>query len=53
MPQIEIYWNDLTKEKQSEILEAFGENGNYDVIPIAVIGEDESLAEDDAPVFEM
>lgn len=34
---IEIYWDDLTTEKQNEILEALGENGNYDVIPIATI----------------
>lgn len=35
---IEIYWDDLTKEKQDEIFEALGgENGNYDVFPIASI----------------
>lgn len=34
---IEISWNDLTAQKQNEILEALGENGNYDVIPIATI----------------
>lgn len=38
---IEIYWSDLTKEKQEEILEAFGENGNFDVFPIASIPEPE------------
>ena len=27
---IEIYWSDLTKEKQEEILEAFGENPEMD-----------------------
>lgn len=32
---IEIYWSDLTKEKQQEILDVLGENGNYDVFPIA------------------
>lgn len=37
---IEIYWDDLTKEKQDEILEALGNNGNYDVFPIAQIGVD-------------
>lgn len=31
---IEIYWSDLTKEKQQEILDVLGENGNYDVFPI-------------------
>lgn len=34
---IEIFWNDLTPEKQKEILDALGENGNYDVLPIATI----------------
>ena len=34
---IEIYWQDLTPAKQSEILQAFGENGNYDVFPIATL----------------
>jgi len=34
---IEIYWNDLTREKQLELLNALGDNGNYDVFPIAII----------------
>ena len=34
---IEIYWNDLTLEKQTEILNVFGENCNWDVIPIVTI----------------
>ena len=38
---IEIYWSDLTIEKQEEILEAFGENGHFDVFPIATIPEPE------------
>jgi len=37
MPTIEIYWDDLTEEKQKEILSKLGDNGNYDVMPIAVI----------------
>lgn len=37
MKTIEIYWQDLTAEKQAEILEMLGENGNYDVFPIATI----------------
>lgn len=38
MKQIEIYWQDLTKEKQEEILEVTGgDNGNWDVFPIATI----------------
>lgn len=37
---IEIYWKDLTEEKQKEILEAFGNNCNFDVFPIAEIPVD-------------
>ena len=40
MPNIEIYWDDLTAEKQQEILDAFGENCNYDVFPITTIPVD-------------
>ena len=38
---IEIYWKDLTAEKQQELLNALGDNGNYDVFPIATIEIDE------------
>lgn len=34
---IEIYWDDLTDEKKKEIIETIGDNGNYDVFPIATI----------------
>ena len=35
MKTVEIYWNDLTPEKQQEIFEALGgEDGNFDVFPI-------------------
>ena len=34
---IEIYFNDLVKSKQEEIIEKLGDNGNYDIIPIAKI----------------
>ena len=45
MVQIEIYWGDLTEAKQKEILEAFGDNGNYDIGPIATVEYDDcSLA---------
>ena len=48
---IEIFWQDLTPAKQSEILQAFGENGNYDVFPIATLDmpeeEDETFSEQD------
>lgn len=45
---IEIYWDDLSESKQREILEALGDNGNYDVFPIATIEteHDEELIED-------
>lgn len=43
---IEIYWDDLTSEKQKEILAAFGENCNYDVFPIAVIPIEEGAPVD-------
>ena len=35
--EIEIYFGDLTPEKQQEILDALGDNGNYDVFPLATI----------------
>lgn len=38
---IEIYWKDISEEKQQEILDAFGENCNYDVFPIVQIPESE------------
>jgi len=34
---IEFYWKDLTKEKQDEILETFGENCNWDVYPFCTL----------------
>ena len=45
MAQIEIYWDDLKPEKQQEIWEALGENGNYDVFPIAVLEFEEEQEE--------
>ena len=49
MKIIEIYWNDLTPEKQQEIFEALGgENGNYDVFPIVTLEfEDEENKNND------
>ena len=46
MVEIEIYWNDLTQEKQKEILEQLGDNGNFDVIPIAIIEFEEQEEKD-------
>lgn len=34
---IEIYLDDLKEEKRQEVLQAIGEDGNFDVCPIAVI----------------
>ena len=34
---VEIYWKDLTAEKQQEILNVFGDNCNYDIFPIIQI----------------
>lgn len=34
---IPIYWDDLTPQKRAEIYEALGDNGNYDVFPLAEI----------------
>ena len=45
---IEIYWDDLTAEKQQEILDALGENCNYDVFPTATL-DDKQEPEYDEP----
>jgi len=37
MKEIEIYFDDLTPEKQQEIIDTLGDNGNYDIFPIATI----------------
>ena len=42
---IQILFSDLTEEKQAEILSAFGDNCNYDVIPIAMLIEPKDLEE--------
>lgn len=34
---IEFYWNDLTAEKQQEIMSLLGDNGNWDVFPFATL----------------
>ena len=49
MAKIEIYWDDLIPDKQKEILEQLGDNGNYDVFPIATIEFEET--EDDGPII--
>ena len=37
MDKIQIFWKDLTAEKQHEIMDTFGDNCNYDVFPIVEI----------------
>ena len=44
MKTIEIFFDDLTKEKQAEILDTLGDNGNFDVVPIATIEFEEEEA---------
>lgn len=34
---IKIFWEDISARKQQEILDAFGENCNFDIFPIAEI----------------
>ena len=38
--KVEIYLKDLSKEKQDEILEKFGDVGDYDTLPVATLYED-------------
>ena len=38
---IEIMWDDLTPAKQQEILEALGDNNNWDICPITIIETEE------------
>ena len=41
MKEVEIYFDDLRKEKQKELLQAFGikspEDLNWDVFPVAIV----------------
>lgn len=42
MRTFEIYFQDLTPDKQQELIEFLGgDNGNYDVIPLATLEEDD------------
>jgi hypothetical protein len=36
MKSMEIYFSDLTKDAQERFVKTFGEDGNRDLIPIAV-----------------
>ena len=35
--EYEIYWKNLNKETQKELLELMGDNGNFDVVPLMTI----------------
>lgn len=37
MITLSLYFNDLTKERQQKIEEVFGDNCNWDVIPICTL----------------
>ena len=54
MKSIEIYIQDLIPSKQDEIIEMLGENGNYDVFPLAVLEWEEDDEDNrDEEDFEM
>ena len=42
---IEIYWDDLTEEKQNELLNLFGCNMNWDNFPIACVEMEDATEE--------
>ena len=48
----EIYFDDLTKEKQAEFIKVFGNNGNFDVYPIATFATDDDEDDEDRIVQE-
>ena len=43
--EINIYWDDLTPKAQQEILNAFGDNCNFDILPIATISVEDGELE--------
>lgn len=32
---VELYWDDLSQDAQKQLKEIIGDNGNYDLFPIA------------------
>ena len=34
---VDLFWDDLSAEAQAELLKLIGDNGNYDVFPLASI----------------
>ena len=47
--EYEIYWGNLNEKTQKELLDLMGENGNYDVIPIAMIPIE--MGQEEAPTL--
>ena len=45
--EINFYWDDLTPEKQTEILEKLGDNQNWDVIPFCTLEIDDEDEEEE------
>lgn len=44
MKTIEIFFNDLSEERQKDVIETFGfYNGNWDIMPLAVIEVDDEI----------
>ncbi len=46
---VQLYWDDLSAEAKERLLELLGENGNYDVFPLAelVFENDETKEENE------
>jgi hypothetical protein len=40
---VKIYWDDLMPEKQAELLQLLGHNGNYDVFPLLEIEAEDPM----------
>ena len=43
----DIFWDDLSAETQTELLNLIGDNGNYDVFPLASINVSQEENEDE------
>lgn len=43
---IEIYWEDLTPACQQRILEEYGDNCNFDVVPIVTLCDKDELEDE-------
>lgn len=46
-----LYWADFTDEFQKKYFDLYGENGNYDVIPL-LVSIDQFMKDGITPVFE-